>query len=499
MKIAMKNYLYSAFALFAITFANAQQITTTDAIRYSQQDFNGTARYRAMGGAFGALGGDFSAINVNPAGSAIFTTNQFSATIANLNTKTDSNYFGSSGSESRNNFDFSQAGAVFVFNNDDEGSNWRKLTLAVNYENQLLNNRLFATGTNPNNSLSTYFTNFANMDGGIALNTLNNSSYEQLDFASQQALLGYEGFLINPTGNGAPYVSNVATGSYFQQNEVESSGYNGKVSFNLATQYQDRFYFGLNLNSHFTDYSQISSIYESNTNDATSGVQRARFSNQLYTYGSGFSFGLGAIAKVTKEVRFGLAYESPTWMQLNDELSQKIGTVYIENGAETQVNFNPQITNVYETYRLQTPGKWTGSFAYVFGKKGLISVDYALKDYSNTKFKPNRDFDGLNNEMSETLDVAGELRIGGEYRYKDFSFRAGFRNDASPYKNSNIMGDLTGYSGGLGYNFGSTKLDLAYSYSQRDFQQGFLSSGLTNPAQYKSVNNNVSLTLIFEM
>jgi hypothetical protein len=35
-----------------------------------------------------------------------------------------------------------------------------------------------------------------------------------------------------------------------------------------------------------------------------------------------------------------------------------------------------------------------------FGKAGLISVDYAIKDYGNTKFKPNSDsyFNSLNNQ-----------------------------------------------------------------------------------------------------
>jgi long-subunit fatty acid transport protein len=36
----------------------------------------------------------------------------------------------------------------------------------------------------------------------------------------------------------------------------------------------------------------------------------------------------------------------------------------------------------------------------------------------------------------------------------------------SPYKKQNDIGDLTGYSGGLGYNFGSTKLDLSYAYAK---------------------------------
>jgi hypothetical protein len=38
-------------------------------------------------------------------------------------------------------------------------------------------------------------------------------------------------------------------------------------------------------------------------------------------------FQVGAIAKVTNEMRVGLAYESSTWYNLSDELSQKLVSV----------------------------------------------------------------------------------------------------------------------------------------------------------------------------
>jgi hypothetical protein len=60
-------------------------------------------------------------------------------------------------------------------------------------------------------------------------------------------------------------------------------------------------------------------------------------------------------------------------------------------------------------------------------------------------------------------------------------------------------GNLFAFSHGLGYNFGNTKLDLAYSNSKRDYNQQFFSQGLTDAARIKSVNNNVSLTLLFEL
>ena len=45
--------------------------------------------------------------------------------------------------------------------------------------------------------------------------------------------------------------------------------------------------------------------------------------------------------------------------------------------------------------------------------------------------------------MSQELGNAVELRIGGEYRIKQTSLRAGYRYEQSPYENSNYISDLT--------------------------------------------------------
>ncbi|WP_413997690.1 OmpP1/FadL family transporter [Flavobacterium sp. W1B] len=498
----MKKYLFLLFTGFTFSAAQSQEIT--DALRYAQNNLNGTARFQAMGGAFGALGGDLSSININPAGSAVFSNNQAAFTISNLNTKNNSNYFGTKTSEKDNSFDLNQAGGVFVFKNQNSNSDWKKFSFALNYENtNNFSNSVFSAGKNPNNSVDRYFLSYAN---GIPFSDFENTSYGRLNFAAQQAYLGYNAFIIDPlnaTPGNTQYYSNVpAGGNYYQENTITSQGYNGKLSFNAATSYKDKLYIGINLNSHFTDFRQFTSFYEDNnaplTNEYT--VSSLRFENELYTYGSGFSFQLGAIAKVTNELRLGLAYESSTWYNLNDELTQSLGSISSKNGAgDTNDIADPRITNIYAPYKLQTPSKLTGSFAYVFGKSGLISIDYAMKDYSNTQFKPKNEFNSINSDMNNILDNTGELRIGAEYKIEKISLRAGYRYEQSPYKNTATMGDLNGYSGGLGYNFGSTKLDLSYAYAKRDSQQAFFSQGLTDGAKINSINNNVSLTLLFEL
>ena len=311
--------------------------------------------------------------------------------------------------------------------------------------------------------------------------------------------MGYNGYIINPTttaGTNTTYTSNVPAGNNSQYNKVNSKGYNGKLVFNFATQYQNWLSLGLNLNSHFTNFTQSSFFQEQNSNATGDQVNNVLFNNELYTYGSGFSFQVGAIAKVYKGLRLGFTFDSPTWYRLNDELTQGLIT-NLANG--TYINASPNTTVIFEPYKLQTPMKLGGSIAYVFGKRGLINIDVSTKNYSSMIFKPTYQFEQTNDDIASLLKSAIDLRVGGEYKIKKCSFRGGYRLEQTPYVDKKTVGDLKGYSGGLGYNFGATKLDFSYSHSKRDSQQQLFSTGLTDSAQVRSIFNSFTLTLLFEL
>ncbi|MFH6946201.1 OmpP1/FadL family transporter [Flavobacterium sp. FlaQc-50] len=500
----MKKIFFLFIAGLSVSVSHSQEVS--DAMRYAQDNITGTARFRAMSGAFGAVGGDLSSLTVNPAGSAIFLNNQAGVTFSNQSKKNNSNYFGTQTSDNENSFILNQAGAVFVFHDRNPNNNWKKIAIGATYENtNNFDNNIFSAGTNPRNSIDQYFLAYAN---GIPLGDITNINYGDQFYDEQQAFFGYNGkviYPVTPNNSNTLYTSGVPSGgNYDHKNEVYTSGYNSKASFNISTSYKDRLYIGANLNVHVTDFRRSSSFYESNRNalQPVETISDLRFNNNQYTYGNGFSFQLGAIAKVTESFRLGFAYESNTWYELNDEISQSLYTTrQAAGGPEKYESVNPNVVNVYKPYTLQTPGKVTFSGAYVFGKSGLISIDYAIKDYGNTKYKPTSDqgFRGLNNEMSNTLTSAAELRIGAEYKIKQLSLRGGYRYEGSPYKNKTTIGDLNSYSGGLGYNFGSTKVDLAYSYLERKTNQGFFATGFTDGANITSKLNNVSLTLLFEL
>ncbi|MCO6146697.1 OmpP1/FadL family transporter [Flavobacterium sp. NRK1] len=503
-----KHILTAAIALMAAsTYAQQSLNTAENAVRYTTDNLTGTARFRAMSGAFGAVGGDLSAIHVNPAGSAIFNYNSGTASLSSYNISNDAKYFGTSQRKNDNSLDLNQLGAVFVFNNSNENAFMRKFALAFDYENtNSFHNTTYSRGINPNNSIDQYFLNYANgiNEGPISLNTLNNAYYEDLNYNDQQAFLGYNAYLFNPNNNnvGPAYVSNVpSTGNYYHENYINTTGYNGKVALNFSAQLKNRLYVGGNLNIHFTDYIETQRFYEDVNNPLSTGMQSIRFDNERYTYGGGFSLNLGAIYKITESLRAGVAYESPTWMRLQNEITQRISSYCPQceanNSADTFV-FDPNTTFVFDDYTVKNPSKWTGSLAYIFGKNGLISVDYSIKDYSNTKYTSSG-YGMVNSQLSSTLDVASTVRVGAEYRIKKFSLRGGYRYEQSPYKNGTTIGDLNGASGGLGYSFGASRLDLAYSWYQRKYATPLFSTGLTDAPGIKSTNNNVTLSYTIDL
>ncbi len=494
-----------------LSMSNIMAQDISDALLYSQDEIQGTARFRALSGAFGALGGDMSAVSINPAGSAVFSQSHASISLSSLSINNDVSFFNGRSSSSDLNIDLHQAGAAFVFKNTNNSSNWGKFVIGIAYDKTAnYDNQWSASGRNTN-SIDGYFLDYAN---GRRLDEISAFPGENLSdayaeigsaygFGNQQAFLGYESFILEPgsdTDDNTVYTSNIAPGTFNQRYDYISQGYNGKFTFNAATQYKDKLYLGINLNTHFINYERSTFLNESNSNE-NSLVTNVGFENNLLTIGSGFSFQLGAILKLTNALRAGFTYNSPTWFTITEETSQNISTELNEDDGSSSIFINPQIINIFPNYRLQSPGKITGSLAYIFGDKGLISFDYSRRDHTNTKFRPTADafFASQNNIMNDVFTVANTYRVGGEYKIKQVSIRGGYRLEESPYKDNSFFGDLTGYSVGLGYNFGNTKLDLTYDHAQRTTNNPLYSVGLTDVALLDTNNSNFTLSLAFSL
>ncbi len=486
--------------------ATLQAQGIADGLRYSQENTTGTARFNGLSGAFGALGGDLSAIAINPAGGAVFLRNEASISAGVLDKNNEALYFNTFTKSLDTDVNLNQVGGVFVFNNTNENSPWRKFTLGVNYNNtQNYDNELFIAG-NGNNSIANFFLeqaqgiplNLLQLQGSETISDLYSFLGENQGVTAQNAFLGYQGFIFDPVennSNNTQYTSNVAAGSFNQEYTSITKGYGGKYTLNLATQYTDNFFFGINLNSHVIDYQQSTFLSETNNNQGST-VNQIGFENNLSVLGSGFSAQVGAIAKVAENLRLGLTYDTPTWYTISEETTQYLETERTIDGQTNTAIIDPQVLNVYEDYDLKTPGKLAASAAYIFGKSALISFDYSYKDFSEITFKPTSDpvFSAENGIIDNTLTGASTYRIGGEYRFSDISLRAGYHYEESPYNNKQVMDDLNGVSLGLGYNFGNYYMDLSYARTEQERQQQLYNIGLTDSALVNTVNSSIVFT-----
>jgi hypothetical protein len=230
----MKKIFFLLLTGLTVSVSHSQDIS--DAVRFSQDNITGTARFRAMSGAFGAVGGDMSALSVNPAGSAIFNNNQAGLTLSNQSIANKSRYFNDPQTQDKDNsFLLNQAGAIFVFNDRNPNNNWNKIAIGVTYENtNNFNNNTFSAGWNPTNSIDKYFLEYANYGNGnnpvpqefvypqagetisslydYLGSNLPNREYPYLSgFTAQQAFLGTAGLIISPANSSpnSPYNTNV--------------------------------------------------------------------------------------------------------------------------------------------------------------------------------------------------------------------------------------------------------------------------------------------------
>ena len=137
----------------------------SDALRYSRIFYGGTARFQGMGGAFGALGADFSVIATNPAGLGIYKSSEISVSPSFSINPTSSDFNGEIGNGTKYNFALGNFGVVFTIKsakkNKSSGFQNFNIGFGMNRQNDY-NSRIFMHGTNNSSSMMTDWVNILN-------------------------------------------------------------------------------------------------------------------------------------------------------------------------------------------------------------------------------------------------------------------------------------------------------------------------------------------------
>ena len=481
----------SALLLITGSYLSAQ--THDNALRFSTETLDGTARYQAMGGAFGAVGADYSSLRQNPAGLGLFRSNEIQGTIAFGQNLDQATWYEEHYKKGRTAF----SGNMSVVLATPLRGSGLTFNLALGFYQRQSFARSFDISNHQitENSLADYAA-FITPTNVSSKDLLSKNAYGSVP-APWLAILGHgarwtvqrpEGFYesaFNYSDKGG------LLGPSNSQLRVNERGGIQDFDFTGGLNYNDRLYFGLGIKVSALDY-RMNSYYGEDFIDK----DYLELANELRTSGSGASVSFGVIARVSDHLRLGAAVQTPTWFTLQDNYVAGAESRHPRVDKEGKPLPEKEWTVKDETpsdaawrYQLQTPTKIVLSGAFV-GRHGMLSLDYELANYSGIQLKdtygPFVDDNKLMKEyftpMQSTLRLGGELRVSPQFSlraggyWRQAPMKASFDsdpkqsakipvNEAGTVPHYEIVGMGYGVTGGLGWRFSpSSYIDLAVVY-----------------------------------
>lgn len=436
-------------SLIAFVFSGFSQ-TVDDALRYSQQFYEGTARNMAMGGAFGGLGADFSVASTNPAGMGLYRTSELSITPEVTSLLTSSNYNNSYTEDSKSIFNLGNFGYVQTTKLSNNGWKYFQFGVGMNRLNNYNTNQ-YMKGENTDNSRLEIFKENAD---GIDYQVINNSSNYPFDLYPAWDLL----LIDTVSGSTDQYYIPIASAGEIQEQTIQSSGSTNEWLMSFSGNYSDKLFLGATVGLPYIRYKRETYYSESDFKDPLYGLNNWSVRENLITTGWGINLKLGIIYQPINWLRVGGAIHTPTYYwSLNDSWYT---THKVDYAGE--IFSNSSVTGEYQ-YRFSTPMRLIGNAAFIINKIGLLGVEYEYVDYTTSKFKA-RDygFRDLNASIRSSFQSAHNIKVGAEWRLGITSLRAGYNYYSSPYADKLNDGVRQTLSAGIGFNFGNSNIDLAY-------------------------------------
>ena len=433
----------SASALF---FAQEVSIIRNTSTIYDNISSLGTARYNAMAGSMGALGGDASVLNTNPAGLGVFITDDVSASLAINSNKSTASLAGKSTSQSISKVNLGSTNGVLSFQTNGQNA-WKFVNVGINYVSQSLNDKLQSPGN-------------ANIRETIQTTTDYNI---------------FEGHL------------------------YETIGHHSKLNLGIGGNYDNKIYIGAAVNFSSVNIEQYDEVKVSSLNTKKTKY----FSRQNTPYieeADGFSLSLGVIGKLSNAVRLGASIESPTWYSIDREYNY-----YKINGSILSINGYTESRSFRTPTKLTLSGAFIPNKHFAFnvdyrvdlGKPnfGGGAADVQLNNFYESTYKAQHE-----------IRIGGEYRINsfrirGGYAFTSSPFKDHtekmFDNNANVVngKLSNyIVGKTQVISGGIGYDFKLFYIDASYQHRTHEHSNPFFAGSYFNRDWDGSPGNNSTST-----
>src|SRR5690606_6129433 len=159
MNMYIKKIALSALLLGTLSIT-AQGQYLQDVLRFSQPEQGATARFKGLGNAQTALGGDLSSISGNPAGLGFFGQSDIGISIDYANDLNKAGYFGTNSQYSVDKLGFNQIGAVFYIparraRGSNLTSGWLNFNIGIGYnKTNNFNSTVGYSGENPSSTFA---------------------------------------------------------------------------------------------------------------------------------------------------------------------------------------------------------------------------------------------------------------------------------------------------------------------------------------------------------
>lgn len=434
-----------------------------DAILNSQVLYEGTARSMAMGNATGAVGGDFTAVCINPAGLGLYRSQEFTFSLAPQYHLCLTDYYGTTQYTQKLRATVPNMGFVVTA----ESSNYKPLRylqfgIGLTRTNEY-SYRQQTKGLNPASSMVDAYIQTANGIDELFDPHVDPGDYFKDNYPYDLSP-AWETYLIDrfidSLGN-LYFNSPVPQGNVWQTDNITSRGRSEEWTFALAANYYDKIFIGASLGlAHIKRISTRK--YGENPNDANSDFFDWQHTEELGDTSWGVNFKAGVIYYPASWLRVGLAWHSPTAYAIGEAWSTQTQATLKDSQGEREYHryLSPTLEWSYEFY---TPNTIIGSFAFLLGQQGMITTDVEYMNYGDSRFK----FDGEKQYFKEVLKSTLNFRLGTEWRIRQYFLRGGLAYYGSPYGFGENYGSVKKLGLGFGYSVSQeTSWDFAYELTQ---------------------------------
>ncbi|MFZ5971080.1 MAG: OmpP1/FadL family transporter [Bacteroidota bacterium] len=475
----------------------AQSFTET-ALLFSRTQPGGSARIQALGGAQVSLGGDFSSAATNPAGLGMYNKSEFSFSPGQFYTSVEGDYFRGNTPISENNND-TRAGinisglGLAISSDDGARGSFVRGTFAVTFtRTNHFNRSMRYEGFNSATSLIDYFLEEATGrtpsqfdENGYSFNTVTELAYNNY-------LIG-ESTVLDPNNDPTEYFTDVL-GEPYQAETVQTRGAQNQWSFSYGANFDDRFFAGAGLGITSLRYKSEKSYREEFEGEPLSDFS---LDEELSIRGSGVNLTVGGIARPVDFIQVGISASTPTFYNLTDNFFARLESNwnnydYYGDGSEILANESSSTDMVTSEYNLTTPWRLNVGATFFLKKHGFITADIEQVNYSQARYSSEItgiSYNGDNDRIKSLYKPVTNIRLGAEFRLKEWRLRGGYQMLADPFinKQNDISRAVRTISGGLGYRTTDFFIDFAVVQAL----------GKNSYRPY-SVNNNQSPLFSFE-